>query len=66
MPLATLVLPGNRDDDGLYVPAITRARRVVGQGGDCTIENGLEIGKNPGPSPYRASLALNIIRASQG
>jgi len=32
MPLATLVLPGNRDDDGLYVPAITRARRVVGQG----------------------------------
>lgn len=33
MPLATLVVPGNRDDDGLYVPAIKRARWVVGQGG---------------------------------
>lgn len=32
MPVATLVLPGNRDDDGLYVPTIRRARRVVGQG----------------------------------
>lgn len=32
MPVATLVLPGNRDDDGLYVPTIKRARRVVGQG----------------------------------
>jgi transposase len=32
MPLATLVLPGNRDDDGLYVPTIKRARPVVGQG----------------------------------
>lgn len=33
MPLATLVVAGNEADDGLYVPAITRARRVVGQGG---------------------------------
>lgn len=33
MPLATLVVGGNKDDDGLYEPAITRARRVVGQGG---------------------------------
>jgi transposase len=33
MPVATLVLPGNRDDDRLYVPAIKRARPVVGQGG---------------------------------
>lgn len=33
MPLATLVVAGNEADDGLYVPAITRAPRVVGQGG---------------------------------
>lgn len=33
LPLATLVLAGNEGDDGLYVPAITRARRVIGQGG---------------------------------
>lgn len=33
MPLATLVVAGNKADDGLYVPTITRARRVVGQGG---------------------------------
>jgi transposase len=33
MPVATLVLAGNRDDDGLYVPAIKRARPVVGEGG---------------------------------
>jgi transposase len=33
MPLATLVVAGNEADDGLYVPAITRARQVVGQGG---------------------------------
>jgi transposase len=33
MPLATLVVAGNDDDDGLYVPAIKRARPVVGQGG---------------------------------
>jgi transposase len=32
MPLATLVLSGHRDDDGLYVPTIKRARPVVGQG----------------------------------
>jgi hypothetical protein len=30
MPLATLVLPGHKDDDGLYVLAIQRARAVVG------------------------------------
>ena len=33
MPAATLVIPGNRDDDGLYIPAIKRADPVVGQGG---------------------------------
>jgi transposase len=33
MPAATLVIPGNRDDDGLYIPAINRADPVVGQGG---------------------------------
>ena len=33
MPVATLVVAGNRDDDGLYIPAIRRARPVVGQGG---------------------------------
>jgi transposase len=32
MPLATLVVGGNQDDDGLYIPAIERARPVVGQG----------------------------------
>jgi transposase len=32
MPLATLVLSGHQDDDGLYVPAIKRARPVIGQG----------------------------------
>lgn len=32
MPLATLVVAGNEVDDGLYVLAILRARRV-GQGG---------------------------------
>jgi transposase len=33
MPLATLVVAGHRADDGLYIPAIRRARPVVGQGG---------------------------------
>jgi transposase len=33
MPLATLVLAGNKVDDELYVPTIARARPVVGQGG---------------------------------
>lgn len=33
MPLATLVLPGHKDDDGLYVPTIKRVRPIVGQGG---------------------------------
>ena len=33
MPLATLVVAGNEDDDGLYVPAIKRAHPIVGQGG---------------------------------
>lgn len=33
MPLATLVVAGSEVDDGLYVPAVIRARRVVGQGG---------------------------------
>lgn len=33
LPLATLVVPGNEADDGLYQPALERARSVVGQGG---------------------------------
>jgi len=33
MPKATLVVAGNDADDGLYIPAIKRARPVVGQGG---------------------------------
>ena len=33
MPLATLVLPGNEADDGLYVPTVIRARHILGQGG---------------------------------
>jgi transposase len=33
MPLATLVVPGDRADDPLYRPAFLRARQVVGQGG---------------------------------
>jgi len=37
MPLATLVLPGHKDDDELYVPAIERVRPVVGQGGQLYI-----------------------------
>jgi transposase len=37
MPIATLVVAGNHADDGLYVPAIERAREVVGQGGQLYI-----------------------------
>ena len=33
MPIATLVRAGNEADDGLYGPAIIRARWVLGQGG---------------------------------
>jgi transposase len=33
MPLATLPVAGNIPDDGLYLPAIQAARRVVGRGG---------------------------------
>lgn len=32
-PLVTQVVSGNRADDGLYIPAIDQARRVVGQTG---------------------------------
>lgn len=32
MPLATLVVAGNENDDGLYIPTIQRTRGVVGQG----------------------------------
>jgi len=32
MPLATLVLPGNEADDGLYIPTVIRARQALGQG----------------------------------
>lgn len=40
MPLSTLVVPGNEADDGLYVPAIGRARSVVGKGGRLYIGDG--------------------------
>lgn len=40
MPVATLVVAGNEADDGLYVPAIERARPVVGQGGRLYIGDG--------------------------
>ncbi len=33
MPLATLPVAGSKADDGLYIPAIARARGVMGQGG---------------------------------
>lgn len=33
MPLATLVVPGNRADDGLYVPTIAQSREVLGRRG---------------------------------
>jgi len=33
LPVATLVVEGNRADDPLYLPAFRRARKVVGQGG---------------------------------
>jgi transposase len=33
MPLATLTVAGNEADDGLYLPAIDAARKVVGCGG---------------------------------
>lgn len=33
MPEAMLVVGGNEDDDGLYVPIIKRNRQVIGQGG---------------------------------
>jgi len=32
MPLATLVLPGNEADDGLYIPSVIRARQILGPG----------------------------------
>lgn len=40
LPLATLVVPGNEADDGLYRPLISSSRAVLGQGkhlyvGDC-------------------------------
>jgi len=33
MPLATLVLPGNEADDGLYIPTVIRARQILSPGG---------------------------------
>src|SRR5207302_6785001 len=33
MPLATAVVPGNRTDDPLYVPAIQEVRKALGTGG---------------------------------
>jgi len=36
MPLATLVVPGNEADDGLYIPTIIRARQILSQGSQKT------------------------------
>lgn len=33
LPLATLVVPGNQADDGLYLPVIEQSRQVLGQTG---------------------------------
>jgi len=33
MPLATLVVPGNEADDGLYLPVIEQSRQVLGEQG---------------------------------
>jgi transposase len=33
MPIATLVVGGNEADDGLYIPTVEQARKVVGKGG---------------------------------
>ena len=33
LPLATLVVPGNEADDGLYLPVIEQSRQVLGQKG---------------------------------
>lgn len=40
LPLATVVVPGNVADDGLYVPTLRRARQVVGRGGRLYIGDG--------------------------
>jgi transposase len=40
MPLATLVLGGNEADDGLYIPAVIRARQSLGCGGHLYVGDG--------------------------
>jgi len=52
MPLATLVVAGNRADDGLYLPAIERARQVIGQGGKLYVGD-----SKMGALPTRATIA---------
>lgn len=52
MPLATLVVAGNRADDGLYLPAIARARHVIGQGGKLYVGD-----SKMGALPTRATIA---------
>jgi transposase len=37
LPLVTMVLPGDRADDGLYVPAINQVRETMGQPGCCML-----------------------------
>ena len=33
MPIASLMVSGEKSDDGLYIPAIKRSQRIVGKGG---------------------------------
>jgi transposase len=33
MPVASLIVSGEKSDDGLYIPAIKRSQRIVGKGG---------------------------------
>lgn len=40
LPLMTTVLAGNAADDGLYLPAISRVRGVLGRGGQLYIADG--------------------------
>lgn len=52
MPLATLVVAGNHADDSLYLPAVERARQVVGRGGKLYVGD-----SKMGALPTRATIA---------
>ncbi|MFQ6048885.1 MAG: IS1634 family transposase, partial [Phycisphaerae bacterium] len=44
LPLATLVVPGQRADDKLYLPTIRQARQVIGRGGKLYVGDGCMAG----------------------